>query len=230
MTDPLSMLYPELGASVRAPLADPQAVRALLSSSVQTKFEDSVAAKRAFLQREGDTLVEMARRLALVFNQGGRLLTMGNGGSSTDAAHVAVEFNHPVTVGRPALPAIDLAADVAMMTAVGNDVGFAQVFARQVIAHGRKGDALLGLSTSGNSENLLNAFARGKRDGLCTLALVGGEGGAIAVSTDVDVCVTVPTPSIHRVQECHVLAYHVLWDLVHTLLAQAREDTAKTHP
>ena len=223
MTDPLAMLYPGLGTSARTSLTDPAAVRGLLMGSVRSKFEDSVAAKRAFLDREADTLVEMARRLALVFRGGGRLLTMGNGGSATDAAHVAVEFNHPVTVGRPALPAIDLSADAAMMTAVGNDVGFEQVFARQLIAHGRASDALLGLSTSGNAENLRVAFAWARRAGMCTLALVGGEGGAIAASSDVDVCVTVPTASIHRIQECHVLAYHVLWDLVHTLLAQGRE-------
>ena len=220
--DRLSMLYPELGAPQASPLDSAAAARALLDSSVRTKFEDSIAAKQAFLESSAGELIEMARLLAQVFDRGGRLLTMGNGGSSTDAAHVAVEFNHPLTVGRPALPAVDLTADAAMMTAVGNDVGFDQVFARLVIAQGRAGDALLGLSTSGNSTNLLAAFARAKQDGLRTLALVGGTGGAIAEPGVVELCINVGAVSVHRVQECHLLAYHVLWDLVHTLLAGRR--------
>ena len=151
MDDPLEQLYPHL-----APGDAADDLTGALSESI-------VAVKQAFLQAGAATLLAMSAELARAFRDGGRLLTMGNGGSSCDAAHVAVEFNHPVTTGRPALSAIHLGADIAMLTAVGNDVGFRDVFVRQVVAHGRAGDVLLGLSTSGNSENLLAAFARARR-------------------------------------------------------------------
>jgi D-sedoheptulose 7-phosphate isomerase len=109
-----------------------------------------------------------------------------------------------------------------MMTAVGNDVGYAQVFARQVIAQGRRGDGLIGISTSGNSENLIEAFLTAKDLGLKTIGLAGGTGGKMA-KVGLDHCLVVHTDSIHRVQECHVAIYHILWDLVHTLLADDRD-------
>jgi D-sedoheptulose 7-phosphate isomerase len=133
-----------------------------------------------------------------------------------------VEFLHPITAGRPALTATNLAADQAMMTAVGNDVGFDHIFVRQVIALGRPGDGLVGFSTSGNSGNLLKAYAKAHEMGLTTMGLAGSDGGAMARSADVDHCLVVPTDSIHRIQEVHVATYHILWDLVHTLLADDR--------
>ena len=150
------------------------------------------------------------------------MLSMGNGGSSCDAAHFAVEFLHPITTGRPALTAVNLVADAAMLTAVGNDVGFEHVFVRQVIAQGRTGDGLIGFSTSGNSPNLLRAFAKARSLGLTTIGLAGGDGGAMARAPEIDRCLVVRTDSIHHVQETHVAIYHILWDLVHTLLAADR--------
>lgn len=147
---------------------------------------------------------------------------MGNGGSSCDAAHIAVEFNHPVTAGRPALAAVNLTADLAMISAVGNDVGFEHVFVRQVIAQARPGDGLIGVSTSGNSPNLIAAFAKAKELGLVTIGLAGGDGGLMRRAGTVDHCLVVPSSSIHRIQECHVAAYHILRDLVHTPLASDR--------
>ena len=216
MTSPLEALYPSLQRQ-------PAVSRDELLTSVRTKAADSVAAKTAFFTAQAEPLVEMAEALAVVFRAGGRLFTMGNGGSASDAAHVAVEFNHPVTVGRPALPAHHLGADVELMTALANDVGFEQVFSRQVASLARQGDAVFGLSTSGNSSNLLNGFEAARRIGARTFALVGGDGGRCRAHPAVEHCVVVESSSIHRVQECHVAAYHILWDLVHTLLAQDRE-------
>ncbi|MGF1510896.1 MAG: SIS domain-containing protein [Myxococcota bacterium] len=215
MNAPLESLYPELRA--RPPITD----EALLHS-LESKASDSVQTKALFFSNQGSELVSMARSLAASFRDGGRLFTMGNGGSATDAGHVAVEFNHPVTAGRPALPAIHLGSDVAFLTALANDVGFEHAFARQLMALGRSGDAVLGLSTSGNSKNLLRSFSAGKQRGLRTMALTGGDGGQMKTSPDVDHCIVVDSSSIHRIQECHVAAYHILWDLVHTLLAQDR--------
>ena len=217
-SDPLHALYPFLHDTPQ----DAAALDAGLLESVRSKAADSLAAKRAFFDAHTVDVVDFARALASVYRRGGRLYCAGNGGSSCDAAHVAVEFLHPVTTGRPALAAINLGADVAMLSAVGNDIGFRHVYMRQLIALARPGDALLAISTSGNSENLLAACAQARRMGLATLALSGGDGGALARSADVDHCLTVASDSIHRVQETHVAIYHIVWDLVHTLLADSR--------
>lgn len=214
MTSPLEALYPELRR--QKPVS-----REELLTSVKSKAVDSALAKSAFFEAQGGALVDMAEALAACFEAGGRLFTMGNGGSAADAAHVAVEFNHPVTVGRPALPAYHLGSDVQFMTALSNDVGFEQVFARQIESLGRRGDALFGLSTSGNSSNLVSAFEMAKRHKISTFALLGGDGGRCRTSAEH--VVVVDSLSIHRVQECHVSAYHILWDLVHTLMAQNRD-------
>lgn len=214
----LKGLYPFLHGRQQ----DAGKLQAALLESVRQKAQDSVETKRRFFDGNGLAVVECARALAQVFGQGGRLYAMGNGGSSCDAAHVAVEFLHPVTAGRPALSAVNLVADTAMLTAVGNDVGMAQVFVRQLIAQGRKGDALIGISTSGNSENLMLAFARAREMGVVTLGLSGHDGGQMSRSGLVDHCLVVESDSIHRIQETHVAVYHILWDLVHTLLADAR--------
>ena len=100
--------------------------------------------------------------------------------------------------------------------------GFDHIFARQIIAQGRSGDCLIGMSTSGNSANLISAFAKAKQIGIATIGLAGGDGGKMKTAGAVDHCLIVPTTSIHRIQECHVAAYHILWDLVHTLLADDR--------
>jgi D-sedoheptulose 7-phosphate isomerase len=113
------------------------------------------------------------------------------------------------------------------MTAVGNDIGMAHIFARQLEAHGRAGDGLVGFSTSGNSANLLNAYRKARELGLTTLGFAGGDGGEMRASRLLDHCLVVDTDSIHRVQEVHVACYHILWDLVHTLLADKRGKLGK---
>jgi D-sedoheptulose 7-phosphate isomerase len=214
----LAALYPFLHGARK----DPAREHAGLLESVRQKAQESVATKEAFFAAEAERLVAVARALAATFRGGGRLMTMGNGGSSCDASHIAVEFTHPVTVGRPSLPAFDLGADRAMLTSVGNDVGFEHVFARQLDAHGRRGDAVLGVSTSGNSHNLMRAFDKARSLGITTIGLAGGDGGQMAKGPTLDHCLVVRSQSIHRVQECHVAIYHLLWDLTHTLLADDR--------
>lgn len=214
----LKSLYPFLHGRAR----DPAALDAALLRSVAEKAADSRSASERFFGGQAEVLVAAARSLADVYRRGGRLYAMGNGGSSCDAAHVAVEFSHPVTAGRPALAAVNLVADVAMISAVGNDIGFEHIFVRQIIAQGRAGDSLIGFSTSGNSANLFAAFNTAREMGMVTIGMAGGDGGLMASSGLVDYCLVVPTASIHRVQECHVAAYHILWDLTHTLLADDR--------
>lgn len=217
----LAGLYPHL-AALSASRPNPSAMEAALRESVRQKAADSVSVKQRFFDDNTAQIVQAAQMLARCYRAGGRLYTMGNGGSSCDAAHLAVEFQHPVTAGRPALPALNLSQDMAMITAVANDVGFAHVYTRQVLAHVGKRDCLVGISTSGNSQNLLAGFAAAKRQGAATLGLAGGDGGHMRASAELDLCLVVPTDSIHRVQETHVALYHILWDLTHTLLADDR--------
>lgn len=218
----LASLYPILQPASR----DPAQLKSKLLESVRMKSQDSREVIHTFFDTQSEKVVAAAEVIADMYQREGRLFTMGNGGSSCDAAHIAVEFLHPVTTGRPALPAVNLAVDQAMMTAVGNDVGFDHIFVRQLIAQGKAGDGVIGVSTSGNSVNILRTFEKAKEMGLTTIGLTGGAGGAMGTSSSLDHCLIVPTESIHRIQECHVLIYHILWDLVHTLLADHRGASA----
>jgi D-sedoheptulose 7-phosphate isomerase len=199
------------------------------AASMNQSLLDSIAQKMAqhhnvithFFDTHQQAVVDCANAIATMYKNQGQLFTMGNGGSSSDASHIAVEFLHPVTTGRPALPAYDLSCDKTVMTAIANDVGYQHVYARQVATLLRPNDALIGISTSGNSDNLLRAFAQAKKIGAVTIGLAGGTGGEMT-KIGLDHCLVVNSDSIHRTQECHVAIYHVLWDLVHTLLADER--------
>lgn len=216
--DPLEELYPFLYGKGK----NPEREKLALLESVRQKSAESVEVKTQFFAAHAEALVRMAEALAAVYQQGGVLYTMGNGGSSCDAAHLVVEFMHPVTTGRPALAAHSLVSDQAMVTAVGNDIGFQHVFLRQLTALARPGDALFGFSTSGNSSNLMAAYRKAGEIGMVTFGLTGMQGGVMRESGLVEHLLVVATDSIHRIQECHVTAFHILWDLVHTILADQR--------
>ncbi len=201
--------------------ARPQELTEQLRFSLMEKAREGVDVKMRFFEENKDRILEASLAMAKAFHRGNKLLVCGNGGSATDAQHVAVEFMHPITVGRKALPAICLSSDIAMVTAVANDVGFDDVFTRQIIALGREGDVLLGISTSGNSENLIHAFETARRMRLVTIGFAGNEGGRMTEMSEsgtLDFCLTAPTSSIHRIQETHVALYHIMWDMVHTFL------------
>jgi D-sedoheptulose 7-phosphate isomerase len=192
-----------------------------LGFSLMEKARESMEVKAQFFEENKEGILRASLDVARAFHHGRKMLVCGNGGSATDAQHIAVEFMHPVTVGRKALPAICLANDMAMVTAIGNDVGFADVFTRQIIALGREGDVLIGISTSGNSENLIHAFDTAHRSKLVTIGFAGNDGGRmkeLEAGGLLDYCFTVPTSSIHRIQETHVALYHIMWDMVHEYL------------
>ena len=216
--DRLKSLYPFLHAQEK----DTESENDALLESVRQKAQHSIDAKQAFFDANAQTLVNAAATLAACYRAGGKLLSMGNGGSSCDASHVAVEFQHPVTAGRPSLPAFNMVNDNAFFSAVSNDVGVRHVFARQVEAHGKPGDCVIGFSTSGNSENLLAGFSKAHEMGLASIGFAGGNGGEMLSCGLLTHCLVVDTDSIHRVQEVHVACYHILWDLTHTLLADHR--------
>jgi D-sedoheptulose 7-phosphate isomerase len=214
----LKALYPFLHNKSK----DPEQDEIGLLESIKQKSNESIYVKRLFFAENSEALLRAARAIANVYKNKGRMYAMGNGGSSCDAAHFCVEFQHPVTAGRPALAAMNLLADTAMNSAVANDVGYKHIFVRQLNAHAREGDGLIGFSTSGCSDNLMAAYAKAKEMNLITLGLVGGDGGDMKSSGLVDHCLIVDSDSIHRIQEVHVACYHIIWDLVHTLLADSR--------
>jgi len=206
-------LYPFLYAEA----ADLDTVLAQVRESTVAKAAEIVALRESLADRYGARLVGCARRMAASFAAGGKLFTFGNGGSSTDAQEVAQLYLHPPAPARP-LPAICLTHDVAVLTALSNDVGFEVVFARQVAAFGRAGDIALGLSTSGGSVNVLNGFDEAARRGLVTVGLAGYEGGRMAESDSIDHLFVVASSSVHRVQEAQTTLYHVLWELTQLVL------------
>jgi len=207
-----AFLYPFLGA---AP-PDVEAVVADVAASVRMKAAETVELREQTLTDGRDALAAAAAMLRERFDAGGRLLVLGNGGSATDAMDVAADFRHPPGGGggwRPR-PVLDLTEDAAILTALANDIGVEAIFARQVIAHGRPGDALLAISTSGGSGNVLAALAEARRRGLATIALVGYDGGEIAAEARADHVVVTRSQHIPRIQEAQASAYHVLRELV----------------
>lgn len=209
--------YPFLHAEKKKP----QDLMQDLKFSLQAKTKESINIKERFFADHQDTILQVSLAIAKAYSQNKKLLVCGNGGSATDAQHIAVEFMHPITVGRKALPAICLANDVAMITAVANDVGIDDIFARQIIALGSANDLLIALSTSGNSANLINAFITARKMAITTIALTGNDGGKLLAmyhNGEIDFCLNVATDSVHRIQETHVTLYHIIWDMVHTIL------------
>jgi D-sedoheptulose 7-phosphate isomerase len=204
-----SFLYPFLGDV--AP--DVEAVVADVAASVRMKSEEVIGLREQTLADGREALEAAAAVLRERFGAGGRLLVLGNGGSATDAMDVAADFRHPPGDWTPR-PVLDLTEDAAILTALANDIGFENVFARQVIAHGRAGDALLAISTSGGSGNVLAALAEARRRGMATIALVGYDGGEIAADGLADHVVITRSQHIPRIQEAQASAYHVLRGLV----------------
>jgi D-sedoheptulose 7-phosphate isomerase len=204
-----AFLYPFLGEA--AP--DVDAVVADVAASVRMKAAEVADLREQTLSEGGEALEAAAAVLRERFAAGGRLLALGNGGSATDAMDVAADFRHPPHGWAPR-PVLDLTEDSAILTAIANDIGAEAIFARQVIAHGRAGDALLAISTSGGSGNVIAALEEARRRGLATIALVGYDGGAIAADGLADHVVVTRSQHIPRIQEAQASAYHVLRELV----------------
>jgi D-sedoheptulose 7-phosphate isomerase len=214
----LASLYPFLYSHPDHPGADNpetpdlEAVLTEVRRSTVDKVHQIVALRREVLGRDSQRLAACASAMASSFATGGRLFAIGNGGSCTDAADLASLFLYPGP-GRRALPAFALAGDIAVLTALSNDVSFDVVFARQIAAFGRRGDVVVGLSTSGNSANLVRAFDEAGRRGLLTVGLAGYDGGAMAELGSIDHLFVVPSDSVHRIQEAQTTIYHTLWEL-----------------
>lgn len=212
MATDLESLYPSLYAGNR----DVPRLRADLRRSTRDKSLEIVALREQVATSMGAPLQSCAEAMAARFERGGRLYTFGNGGSSSDAQAVAQLFCAPAH-GR-ALPAVALTNDVAVVTALANDVGFDVVFARQLAAFGRPGDIALGLSTSGGSANVLRGFEQASALGMLTVGLAGYDGGAMADCRGIEHLFVMPSSSVHRIQEAQTTVYDVLWELVQQAL------------
>jgi D-sedoheptulose 7-phosphate isomerase len=221
-------LYPFIESDER----DIDSLLADLSRSARGKAEVSASLRATTMARCAVELVATGTAIARHLEQGAQMFCFGNGGSSTDAASLANLFAGPPTgpfiagASTPARPvaARSLVDDTAILSAIGNDVGFELIFSRQLLAHSRAGDIAIGLSTSGNSRNLLAAFATAASRGLLTVGIAGYGGGDMARSSDIHHCLVVDDESVHRIQESQAAIGYELWRQV-----QAQLETAITH-
>jgi len=178
-------------------------------------FNDSIAAKQRALELLGAPIARAAGVCIEALLGDGKILSCGNGGSAGDAQHFSSEMLNRFERERPGLPAIALTTDSSTLTSIANDYHYSEVFARQVRALGNRGDALLAISTSGNSENVVRAVAAAQERGLRVVALTGRDGGALAYALkEDDVEIRVPSQSTARIQEVHLLIIHCLCDLI----------------
>lgn len=198
--------------------AAPPITSTQFKEAVLRKCRESAEMKEKFFETNAGTLEQVCQRLAEALSTGHKLFVMGNGGSSCDAMHVAVEFVHPIIEKRRAFPAYALVNDTVLLTAISNDSDFSQSFAEQLRLFGKTGDAVLGISTSGMSTNVNYGLQVAREMGMLTIGFAGKDGGR---TKDIaEYCLTVPSFSIHRIQEVHTTLLHVLWDMVHVLLGE----------
>jgi D-sedoheptulose 7-phosphate isomerase len=182
-------------------------------AAIRALFRESARVKEVFLAEQSAALARAVDVVAPAFDQGCRLLLFGNGGSAADAQHIAAELVGRFMDERRPLPAIALTTDTSALTAIANDYGYDEIFARQVRALGRAGDVALAISTSGNSPSVLRAVEAARSLGMRTIGLTGGNGGALKGLVEVSLCVSASTLSC-RIQETHILIGHVLCELV----------------
>src|SRR3984957_3480188 len=181
---------------------------------VRKSIEASIAVKEQLLAdaKLVATVSNITEIMVAAFRAGNKVLLFGNGGSAADAQHIAAEFVGRFAFDRPALPALALSVNTSCVTAIGNDYGFDLVFSRQIEALAKKGDVVIGISTSGNSANVLHAMSTSKKLGLRRIALTGCTGGKL--KHEVESCLCVPSNETPRIQECHILIGHIISELV----------------
>ncbi|HSA78458.1 MAG TPA: D-sedoheptulose 7-phosphate isomerase [Nitrospirota bacterium] len=175
-------------------------------------FEESAQVKINFARENAPKIIEVVQLIAQTFRDGKKVLIFGNGGSAMDASHIAAEFVNRFLMERPPLPAIALNTDVAVLTSISNDYDYSQVFSKQLTALGHEGDVVIGISTSGNSPNVIKAIDVAKKNGMKTVVLTGGTGGKLAHMADY--AFTVPTKHTPRIQETHITLGHTICQLV----------------
>jgi D-sedoheptulose 7-phosphate isomerase len=202
------------GENTVKPKENPEALRTLLRDRIRRSIE----LKQALLNDEHfqQLIIQAAMRIVESFERGGKVFFFGNGGSAADSQHLAAEFTGRFLKERRALPALALSVNTSSLTAIGNDYGFENVFARQLEALGKEGDVAVGLSTSGNSPNVIRALEAAKSKSIFSVALAGKSGGAMKNITDCTICI--PSDETPRIQECHILTGHLICELVEEVM------------
>lgn len=185
---------------------------------IEKALRESIKVKEEFIKENGRSLILCAEKISQAFTADRKLMICGNGGSAADAQHIAAEFVNRFMLERPPLPAIALTTDSSVITSIGNDYSFEDIFSKQIKAIGLEGDALLAITTSGNSGNVIAAVKAARALGIYTVAFTGGDGGR--VRSLADMALVVKSNSTARIQEAHSLAGHLLCQLVDYLLFQ----------
>jgi D-sedoheptulose 7-phosphate isomerase len=175
-------------------------------------FTSSADVKQQFVQTHAQKILDVGQLMIRAFHEGRKVLLFGNGGSATDASHLAAEFVGRYRRDRTPLPAMALTTDTAALTCIANDYDYEEIFSRQIEAHGRKGDVAIAISTSGNSPNVLQGAQTAQARGLITIGWTGATGGKLVDL--VDYCFCVPSTETARIQECHLTMGHVLCELI----------------
>jgi D-sedoheptulose 7-phosphate isomerase len=183
-----------------------------VKKKIENLIKDSIAVKEAVIRQELENIEKAARSIIECLKNGNKLLVFGNGGSASDSQHMAAELVGRFKMERKALPAIALTTNTSTLTAIANDYGYDVVFSRQIEALGVKGDVALGISTSGNSKNVIDALNTARSLGLRTIALSGGDGGNM--KKEADICIVVESIDTPRVQESHIMIVHIICALV----------------
>ena len=185
-----------------------------MKNYIKDQIKKSYETKQALYANEAllDVITEVASRCVALYKTDKKTILAGNGGSAADAQHIAAELVGRYGFDRPSIPSLALTTDTSNLTAIGNDYGYDQVFSRQLAGMGQEGDIFFGISTSGNSQNLINAFEVAKEKGITTVALVGKDGGKMAQMADFSI--VVPSDSTPRIQESHILIGHIICDII----------------
>jgi D-sedoheptulose 7-phosphate isomerase len=183
-----------------------------MENIILKRFKESAEVKARFLKENLPKLLDVIKLISRTFVSGNKLFFFGNGGSAADAQHLAAEFVNRYVMDRPPLPAIALTTDTSIITSVSNDIAFNEIFAKQLRALGKEGDVAIGISTSGNSSNIIKAFEVAKEMGMKTVALTGNDGGVLAKMADISLIVS--STSTPRIQEAHILIGHILCEMV----------------
>ena len=195
-----------------------QATTRQVNELVRDRIQRSIEVKQALLSDAGfeEVVAQAALQIVKALRAGGKVIFCGNGGSAADAQHLAAEFTGRYLKERSALPALALHANTSALTAIGNDYGFDLVFARQLEALGKEGDVAVGISTSGNSPNVLRALEVAKSKSIYTVALTGASGGKMREGADCTICI--PSEETPRIQECHILTGHIICEIAEEML------------
>ena len=187
-----------------------------MKEKILKEFKESVSVKEKFIQAHLEAVIDAAKTIAASFNEGNKLILFGNGGSSTDASHIAAEFVNRFKRERPGLPAISLATDMAVITSIANDYDYSEIFARQLKSLAVEGDVVIAITTSGNSANVIKAFDVARRKKLKTIVFTGSKGEKIASKATYSF--VVPSDNTPRIQETHITLGHVLCLMVEEIL------------